>query len=137
MTREELINELKRAIKSPSPSDKQVACGMAIKWLEKNTDKGPQGLDEAAEKLIDDIWKWEIRSMDMNSSIIMSESKVKDILLRMYQAGAKWMAGQGVTKDGLVAAYDNGCLRVYATILDKEDGIKFGDKVIVQIRKAE
>lgn len=52
-----------------------------------------------------------------------------------FKAGAEWMAGQGVTKNGLVAAYDNGYLRVYTTILDNEDGIKFGDKVIIQIRK--
>ena len=53
----------------------------------------------------------------------------------IFQAGKEWAFKQGVTKDGLVAAYDNGYLRVYTTILDKEDGIKFGDKVIVQIRK--
>ena len=53
--KEELINDSKMAIKSPSPSDKQIACGMAIKWLKKNTDKEPKGLDGAPKKRLEDI----------------------------------------------------------------------------------
>ena len=88
----------------------------------------PSNLDEAAEE-------WRKRN---NKGIALCADKKSHYLvdgIDAFKAGAEWMAEQGVTKDGLVAAYDNGCLRVYTTILDKEDGIKFGDKVVVQIRK--
>ena len=81
----------------------------------------PSNLDEAAEK-----------SAEKVCGVLLAD---RFPFIQGFKSGAEWMAGQGVTKDGLVAAYDNGCLRVYTTILDKEDGIKFGDRVVVQIRK--
>lgn len=115
------------------------AYAFVLGLIEELQEQKPQGLDEAAEKLIDEIWKWEIRSMDMDSSIIMSESKVKDILLRVYQAGAKWMAEQGWSRELDVKEDAGGYPYIPAIELydyDKDTPTaKVGDKVIVQIRK--
>lgn len=70
-----------------------------------------------------------------SENILANGEDMFDAIADGFRAGAEWMARQGLTKDGHVSVYDNGRLRVYTTILDKEDGIKFGDKVVVQIRK--
>lgn len=120
MTKEELINQLKSAIESPCPADKQVACGMAITWLEKNTDKEPQGLDEAAE---------EFRKNDD------AKYPCDQCLVNSFKYGAKWMAEQGYTTDGLVICDEKLTHGYKDIVMSIPESLNIGDKVIVQIRR--
>lgn len=93
----------------------------------------PSNLDEAAEKIA-----WDIAPMYPDISWDKCFEKIKEGI----KAGAEWMAGQGVTVEGIFKAGDPGYPDVrigeqYSIehILHKPDGIEPGDKVVVQIRK--
>ena len=97
----------------------------------------PSNLDEAAEE-------W---CKTNNKGIALSADKKSHYLAEgkdAFKAGAEWMAGQGVTVDGIFKAGDPGYPDVrmgeqYSIehILCKPGGIKPGDEVIVQIRKKQ
>lgn len=102
----------------------------AIKYLEPSL---PSDLDEAAEKFNREdaarMWDYEGKSEG-------------EIVEAAFKAGAEWMAGQGVTVEGIFKAGDPGYPDVrmgeqYSIeyISDKPSGIEPGDEVVVQFRK--
>ena len=80
----------------------------------------PQGLDEAAEE-------W--------SKIFISED-CKEACNYGFRVGAKWAFGQGETIYGTIFGGD-GYLTCETNNLSKNTLFKYGDKVIVQIRKCD
>lgn len=133
MTREETISNLKAYLNGDMAIGNIIplrsVLESAIRCLETSL---PANLDEAAGNYAIEVVPDNFIPDEGNGyKAAYTLPDIKDA----FKAGAEWMAGRGVTKDGLVVAYDNGYLRVYTTILDNEDGIKFGDRVIVQIRK--
>lgn len=58
-----------------------------------------------------------------------------------FKAGAEWMAGQGITVEGDIEGnwrnQEGAPYEIYVTsdCLPKDTEFKFGDKVVVQIRK--
>lgn len=80
-------------------------------------------VDEAAEKYVD---KWySIHGLDKESYPIDVEISKAD-----FNAGAEWMAKQGITVKGIARPDDK-----EIWILQELEDIEDGDKVIVQIRK--
>lgn len=110
----------------------------AIKYLEPSL---PSNLDEAArfgaemDILFDEI--------ELSEHEMIFEDTFHKICKHFYifgkQAGAEWMAGQGVCADAEVCKLAD---RAWVTPLDEKlfqnevyDKFKAGDKVVVQIRK--
>jgi len=91
----------------------------------------PEGLDEAAKKAADEVYTYTFQNIED--------------LIGLFKAGAKWMAEQGVVREGEVCGKP-GHLNIrhsdkveppdrLTRILCDTDGFSIGDKVIVQIRK--
>ena len=79
----------------------------------------PSNLDEAAENYAPDF-----------SNDIPSKAAV-DSMREAFKAGAEWMAGQGETFNGYISMKGKRSL----IAIEGKSEYKFGDKVIVQIRK--
>ena len=111
-------------------------------WLDKSTmtyyDKNalepilePQGLDEAAEASARKKYPYE-----GGTKGLICEASIP-IYKEGFKAGAKWMAEQGETHNGIVYAFngDSNTRFVSGNFLSQEN-FNLGDKVIVQIRQA-
>ena len=85
-----------------------------------------KGLDEAAEEY------------NMRSAARHWENKTEgEQIEAAFKAGAKWMEKQfDLEADGEITQRPDGTLGV-CIYIDERSGYKFGDKVIVQIRKKE
>lgn len=83
----------------------------------------PSNLDEAAED------SWAIYEYRESPKGLYSTCYIDG-----FKAGAEWVSGQGETIEGEVVKDINNNLVVKAKGLSMKD-VKFGDKVIVQIRK--
>lgn len=57
---------------------------------------------------------------------------IREMLEEAIHRGAKWMAGQGETVDGFISIKGK---RSLISVLSHLNDFKYGDKVIVQIRK--
>ena len=130
MTKEDIIFSIKyriMALKSLSPKEQETKKGNLweledlLAMIENgNIEDEPQGLDDAAAKY--GMWHY---------------YEEEPIAIRNFKAGAKWMAEQGLVKEQEVEDFGNG-----ATIKAPKEkeldsiGATLGDKVIVQIRKA-
>lgn len=88
----------------------------------------PSNLDEAAEEYAD----YNSRRWHEDGDVYYDYSKIMDA----FKAGAEWMTEQGETLEGEVMKDINNKLVVSAKGLSGTE-TKFGDKVIVQIRKKE
>lgn len=98
----------------------------------------PSNLDEAAEEHLPESHGYFPCGISLNAS--EEEGWSKEQMLAMFKAGAEWMAGQGVSVDGL-AGYCMGDVLCPDFELEemsaklKHAGFQSGDKVVVQIRK--
>lgn len=96
----------------------------------------PSNLDEVAKKIAYDVCKALPNGEEKDTVVYYA------ILTAM--AGAKWMAEQGETKEGIVVDNndfvdfeDNSFIDVCPTLDKKAFNLHDGEKVIVQIRKKE
>ena len=89
-------------------------------------------LDEAAKKIVIQLHP------SMEYSAVLGDQLTMGELVELVKAGAEWMAGQGVTVDGIITKVGYK-LDVETTeyILPEESVFERGDKVIVQIRKKQ
>ena len=128
MTREETIKALHDTLDSVDITfPHRLAIVEAIEHL---SIPEPQGLDEAAEEAYPDE-----RVVLARGNTCLSCGRVKRAA---FKAGAKWMADQGLVKETQVYADRWTDVDVVNVSLGQgEYGFKAGDKVIVQIRKAE
>ena len=95
-------------------------------------DDEPQGLDEAAKQIAYDVCK----ELPTRWSGGDKDTVVYYAILAAI-AGAKWMAEQfDLEADGEITQRPDGTLGV-CIYIDERSGYKFGDRVIVQIRKKE
>lgn len=92
----------------------------------------PSNLDEAAKKIVIQLHP------SMEYSAVLGDQLTMGELVELVKAGAEWMAGQGVTVDGIITKVGYK-LDVETTeyILPEESEFERGDKVIVQIRKKQ
>lgn len=97
----------------------------ALEYLEPSL---PSNLDEAAEKNFETM------------EVLEHENIFEETHNRIFKAGAEWMAGQGIVADFEVNKLT---VRAWLTAADEDkfqkdiyDSFEAGDKVIVQIRKA-
>lgn len=92
----------------------------------------PSNLDEAAKKIVIQLHP------SMEYSAVLGDQLTMGELVELVKAGAEWMAGQGVTVDGVITKVGYK-LDVETTeyILPEESEFERGDKVIVQIRKKQ
>ena len=88
-----------------------------IASLQQGQPSLPSNLDEAAEEIVKD---W----------LAYGDGEYK----KLVKAGAEWMANQGETFNGYISIKGK---RSLIAIEGKSDICKFGDKVIVQIRKKQ
>lgn len=108
----------------------------AIKYLEPSL---PSNLDEVAEEYGRKEYSHAIHFWDEGLSKNKPEV-MKEDFVDAFKAGAKWMAEQGVSVDGL-AGYCMGDVLCPDFELEemsaklKHAGFKPGDEVVVQIRK--
>ena len=89
--------------------------------LQQEQPELPSNLDEAAED------SWAVYEYRESPKGLYSTCYVDG-----FKAGAEWMAGQGETFNGYISMKGK---RSLIAIEGKSDIHKFGDKVIVQIRK--
>lgn len=82
----------------------------------------PSNLDEEANCYKNTVTPEE----DVYSYETYTEYQITDA----FKAGAEWMAGQGVTKEGVARPDDD---EIWVNL--KNTDIKDGDKIVVQIRK--
>lgn len=87
----------------------------------------PSNLDEAAE---DYAWQNTIVNEENRPHSVVEHEFTKDT----FKAGAEWMARQEKTVEGYISIRGK---RSLITVLDRLEKFKFGDKVIVQIRKEQ
>ena len=121
MTREEIIRCARLLQYSSNPKElAQFISEIADEEMEYPIE--PKGLDEAAAKYANRG----ISSSADPFDEIKEYQKDKDA----FKAGAKWMAEQGVTVEGIARPDD---CEVWVNLTGQ--GFKNGDKVIVQIRK--
>lgn len=127
MTKEEAIENIKlirfHAAITNANSFKE-ALDMAIETLSQPSP--PSNLDEAAEKAAI------AEGLELNPA--------HDVVVRVFKAGAEWMAGQGYSKECTVGDMGITYNKIIPHIKDADmitlpDSFKQGDKVVVQIRK--
>ena len=93
-----------------------------IDSLQQEQPSLPSNLDEAA----------------VQAHIQMEESGEEMTFLNIFKAGAKWMAEQGETHNGMVCAFNgDGSTRYISGTFLSPKNFELADKVIIQIRKKE
>jgi hypothetical protein len=90
----------------------------------------PSNLDEAAEDCIQGL----IPEAELPATTLFALEYVIEMLYKTFKAGAEWLAGQGETVEGEVVKDIDNNLRVTTKGFSGKEA-KFGDKVVVQIRK--
>ena len=106
----------------------------AIASLQRELQQGhpslPANLDEAAEKY--------------SENILANNEDLQDAIEDAFKEGAKWMAGQGetkqgvVTKDDFIQFTDNTYIDIDPTMkLTPAFGLKDAEEVVVQVRKKQ
>jgi len=150
MTQEEALNTLmkmrawrawgkeqKEEERPEMPEQKEVdgAFDVCIELLQQPSI--PSNVDEAAEEYGRKEYSHAIHFWDEGLSKNKPEV-MKEDFVNSFKAGAEWMAGQGVTVDGVITKVGYK-LDVETTeyILPEESEFERGDKVIVQIRKKQ
>ena len=99
----------------------------AKKLIEKELQESePKGLDEAAEEY---AWEKEEPLADGERLSVCFNPRID-----AFKAGAEWMAGQGETFNGFMSVRGK---RSLIAIEGSSQNFKFGEGVIVQIRKKE
>lgn len=103
------------------------------KWADEHPAQHslPSDLDEAAEEALNDVdANWQIDERDDGCTEPGYNQKQ---MLLMFKAGAKWLAGQGETRDDITVTgdFDNKA-HIFPIPSSKFNP---GDKVVVQIRK--
>ena len=145
MTREEAYNQYLREVtlfeqwgsKNTTTFDE---------WLEiKNIklEPEPKGLDEAAENAVITLVPTLGQQYEDGSYVNgIRDYFTREELISLFKAGAKWQAEQGITVYGDIEGnwrnQEDAPYEIFAVSdsLPMTGNIKFGDKVIVQIRKA-
>lgn len=142
MTTEEKIEYLSKAIMTlGEEGDCKTAFVLNEIRTDLRTEQLPDNLDKAAEDFV-----WEVMENDEDgiselSKKLCPSSKISDYydaLAEFFKAGARWMAEQGNSIQCEIDWYDS----PYPDFAEEQQvelckGFKPGDKVIVQIRKAE
>lgn len=85
----------------------------------------PANIDEAAEEYMETIQQFGDASFTLYADVDVKNA---------FQAGAEWMAGQGETFNGFMSVRGK---RSLIAIEGSSQNFKFGEGVIVQIRKKE
>jgi len=99
----------------------------AIKTISKHY--LPSNLDEAAEDMLDDAaYDWVMGNFGNPKESLF------DFDCKCFKAGAEWMAGQGEVFDGFISIKGKRSLIV---IEGSSQNSKYGDNIIVQIRKKQ
>lgn len=143
MTREEalgLINGFQAGKIDADNHDFYHALDFVVELLESRSQE-PQGLDEAARKA--GLEYAPVRSgeaIDTNGDYYETDDvewPSRCGFINGFKAGAEWMAGQGESITATVVSFNGGNILSYdeefAPLVQRR---KLGDKVIVQIRKA-
>ena len=103
----------------------------------------PSNLDVAAEKKARDIFE-SLEKHDIGEEknrVLLGLLELGALALTFSHFGAEWMAGQGITVEGDIEGnwrnQEDAPYEIYVTsdCLPKDTEFKFGDKVVVQIRK--
>ena len=89
------------------------------KWRDAQIPKLPDNLDEAAKKY----------AKTQDNNFLKPE-----IVCQIFKSGAKWMAEQGETHEAFISVKGK---RTLLSVLARLSNFKFGDKVIIQIRKKD
>jgi len=140
MTKEEATKKLADIIFNAAKSgympydtnDEMCAMNIAKEHIDEFYISLPSNLDEAAQKVEDyyDVG-------EEHGYLYCHRGDIKDA----FKAGAEWMAGQGETVEGDVDGnwrnQEDVPYEIYVTsdCLPQDTEFKFGDKVVVQIRK--
>ena len=129
MTKEEAIKILTGYMGGkidPESTELYHAIELAVDTLESQPSL-PSDLDEAAEEYED--WVESYSQSDFPTCVSFRQA---------FKAGADWLAGRGVTVDGIITKVGYK-LDVETTeyLLPEESEFERGDKVIVQIRKKQ
>lgn len=138
MTKEQIIQNIKTrisTIESYHPEEYVLNKGILLElkdllsMIEKDEPSLPSNLDEVALQWCDSVKFY---------------SDLSGTPINAFKAGAKWMAEQGETKEGIVVDNndyidfeDNSFIDVRPTLYKKAFNLHDGEKVIVQIRKKE
>ena len=94
-----------------------------LSFLDTLQEQEPKGLDDAAEEYA------------YNECPSQGVANIE--CEKHFKAGAKWMAEQGISCEGEIVKDISNKLAVTAKLPELERIGKFGDKVIVQIRKKQ
>ena len=111
------------------------------KWRDSHILKMPNNLDEAAEindgQLAQIIEDYSPATYDFieSETLFLDKEEAIELARTLFKSGAKWMAEQGVVTEQVVGETPIGGKNGVIVLLHDFDGIKAGDKVIVQIRK--
>ena len=133
MTREEIVKAITDNKTMPFIQPEQLA--NIVDFVIKNYQPSlPSNLDEAAHEFED-------KAISDYDDIVVTEDGEERPVLKYnftdaFKAGAEWMAGQGETIEGEVMKDINNNLCVTAKGFSGKEA-KFGDKVVVQIRKKQ
>ena len=128
MTREEIIKAISDDKMMPFIQPEQLA--EIVDFVIKNYKPSlPSDLDEAANEKVDEL----IADMKINGDMIYLPT-ARVLMIALARFGAEWLAGQGETIEGEVMKDINNNLCVTAKGFSGKEA-KFGDKVVVQIRK--
>lgn len=125
MTQEEIIRAITDDKTMPFIQPEQLA-GIVDFVIKNYQPSLPSNLDEAAHKYAD----------GENPTCPCEEC-----LIKTFKAGAEWIARQGITVEGDIEGnwrnQEDAPYEIYVTsdCLPKDTEFKFGDKVVVQIRK--
>ena len=87
----------------------------------------PSNLDDAANEEADEL----LAHMKIDGDMIYIPT-AKALMIALARFGAEWMAGQGETFNGYISVKGK---RSLIAIEGKSDIYKYGEKVVVQIRK--
>ena len=130
MTREEIIWAISNDKMMPFIQPEQLA--QIVDFVIKNYKHSlPSDLDEAAEDYAYNNWE------DNDYHTGASEGLPFDAIghtKKCFKAGAEWMAGQGEVFDGFISIKGKRSLIV---IEGSSQNSKYGDNIIVQIRKKQ
>lgn len=129
MTKEEAIKVLKNIVKHNE--DEDAAIFMAIRALNEQHPSLPSNLDEAAIVTeVDKFLQDPVFGKQLNRNAAIALAK------HFHQAGAEWMAEQGVTFESVVEEWSNPSgHRELSGLEEILKDFNWQDKVIVQIRK--
>ena len=132
MTREEIIRAISDDKMMPFIQPDQLA--EIVDFVIKNCKPSlPSNMDEAANRqaALEQPYEWK---EEQDGSFGVTPLFVMSNIRSAFKAGAEWMAGQGEVFDGFISIKGKRSLIV---IEGSSQNSKYGDNIIVQIRKKQ